>query len=473
MALDTLPCELVHLLLNGAPNDGETCGPFLRPSVRFVVRAVCRQWHAIIGEPLRSDRERLIQHCPDPVRVKAWVEGRLVCCTALAFHFTRSHFCGDSAHLTHRMRSVREAYGPTVTWHRCILAASAFATRDQTVEQYEKKTLSTRIDGFLAIASCPPARARPLSSFKFKQEAPCCCCKHGRQSVYAHAAAACACIGLPQRALAIWPALDAGHLFDCALLAGARDHADAVEWFLRRALLALVGSAVCRAADPFKQKQGQQRAILRDSDTIRQLRDSTAVRMWHCVAYHDSPQAARRLLVLAGRMAPSKAGSGNTAGTISVVQCGRGVTRSCGHEADPTGGTDWRDMTAALYAAWRAGDWIDTAARRGSTRVFAAHAPAHHYDHIEAMHAAARHNRIDVCRWVARERHACCGFNHASMCRTACHAIAAGSLPVLDWLVDEWGFAPQAADIPCLLRRLASPGQSIGMPPPVYSFCPR
>lgn len=349
--------------------------------------------------------------------------------------------------------------------------------------------------------------------------------------LYAHMVEACACANHPKRAALLWSAMTPGQLTRCALLAAARDHVEAVEAFLCQATVRTIdplsSCASCPPSnDPFptwptdgRERSGcdKQSSDARDAGAVadelapcdaapsdcrnQAFLDRAAVALWGCAARHSAVKTVRLLLCLGDQSltvsttAPAdeslKTTDSHSVGPTILglpllrtnvarpkdapasprMPVGEKTDRQPSDEArkhkERRFRGEWLALCNAMRKAWRAGRWIDSVARGGSVAALAAHAPTHHYDHVEAMHAGARHGNVAMCRWVAGERRGCCGFGHAAMCRAACHAAAgatSGASGVLDWLAEDCGFAPQPSDAAAMLRRLAAPGRSLGRP---------
>jgi len=92
--MGTLLPELWTHILNGTDHQGRF---LLRPSIRCFMAPVCRQWHEIVRHPSRAARLALETAVPGPIGMTthvvdtdAWVEGRLVCATALALQWRQT-----------------------------------------------------------------------------------------------------------------------------------------------------------------------------------------------------------------------------------------------------------------------------------------------------------------------------------------------------------------------------------------------
>ncbi|AGO85302.2 hypothetical protein psal_cds_1086 [Pandoravirus salinus] len=106
--MDTLPSEILCLVLNGAPltrwtathnwalpGERDPPPPFLDPCWRFAARAVCRLWREVIETPTASEMvglygRRHAEHYGDDAenghsdRCPKWITGRLVCASVIA-----------------------------------------------------------------------------------------------------------------------------------------------------------------------------------------------------------------------------------------------------------------------------------------------------------------------------------------------------------------------------------------------------
>ncbi|AGO83371.1 F-box incomplete domain containing protein [Pandoravirus salinus] len=471
----TLPIELVAYVLNGADARGR---PLLDPRYRCACRMVCHDWNRVVGHPSADDAMRLIAARPRSAMWSAdnWVRGRILCTSVVVEHLRGLR---DIVHAPDALADFAEAYGvrleSLIQPLACLDPSAGVGSACEALIAASKCGRHTRMGA--AFPSCPAclnARTRTRTAYAYALSA----CGHTQPLLWElriimaqknaeHAKVLDECLHC---AVECDRTETVSALLECCVSAPRLIPISHEALWKRAAATCAVGVLellidMAQNAPSIRASRGQE-AIIQPTVTAEHIRGDdrvrrgTAVRQVATSAKHHNATRQR------------------TADRTSAAAQSAADTRQ-EHQ---------RQMINSIRVAGLAGGsaWIRHAALASATRVFFACAGTQH--HRNALRTAAAYGLVDVCRFLVddQQRRAQCGhrFCPDSMVDLARIALAGydngrGAARILDWLVADEGFAPEADEVERMLHPPHDPcmyvdrlSEVVGRWPALFaSFC--